>query len=312
MTRILTTLEAPQLRGYPLVFAAGAFDGVHRGHQAVLAEARRVAREKGGQAWALTFDPHPLKILRPDRAPALLTSTPHRLQLLSQSGIEGIVLLPFSREFAEQSPEEFVRAIRRATPALAAVVVGENWHFGKAARGDVRLLKEFGRELGFEAIAVPPIEWNGAPISSTRIRRAVAEGDLAAAEQMLGRPFSVLGTVIHGIKLGRRLGYPTANLDPHNEARPPPGIYACRARVGNDVYPAAAFLAAAPDPRKGPPDLIEVHLLDVELDLYGKDIEVEFIARLREERAFESQEALIAQIARDIEAARAALAAKRP
>lgn len=307
MMQTVTSLEALSGATRPIVFAAGAFDGIHRGHQAVLAAARARAAELGGEAWALTFDPHPLKVLRPERAPALITSTPHRLRLLAETGITGVVLLGFNERFAAQEPEAFIAHVRAAAPALSGFVIGENWTFGRRAVGDVALLRRLGARYGFEVIAMPGIEWSGAPISSTRIRQAVAAGDLAAAEAMLGRPFSIYGTVVHGTKIGRELGYPTANVDPHNEVRPPPGIYACRTRFENKTYPSAAFLTAHPDPRKGPPDVVEVHLLDVTLDLYEQDLDVCFVKKLREEWRFDGLAALKAQIARDCEAARAVL-----
>lgn len=307
MMQTVTSLEALSGATRPVIFAAGAFDGIHRGHQAVLAEARARAAALGGEAWVLTFDPHPLKVLRPERAPALITSTPHRLRLLAETGIAGVVLLGFNERFAAQEPEAFIEHVRAAVPALRGFVIGENWTFGRRAAGDVALLRELGARHGFDVTAMPGIEWGGAPISSTRIRQAVASGDLAAAEAMLGRPFSIYGTVVHGTKIGRELGYPTANVDPHNEVRPPPGIYACRTRVERETYPSAAFLTAHPDPRKGPPDVVEVHLLDVTLDLYEQDIDVCFVKKLRDEWRFDGLAALKAQIARDCEAARIAL-----
>lgn len=307
MMQTVTSLEALSGAARPIIFAAGAFDGIHRGHQAVLAEARARAAALGGEAWVLTFDPHPLKVLRPERAPALITSTPHRLRLLAETGIAGVVLLGFNERFAAQEPDAFIEHVRAAVPALRGFVIGENWTFGRRAAGDVALLRELGARYGFDVTAMPGIEWGGAPISSTRIRQAVASGDLAAAEAMLGRPFSIYGTVVHGTKIGRELGYPTANVDPHNEVRPPPGIYACRTRIEGKTYPSAAFLTAHPDPRKGPPDVVEVHLLDVTLDLYEQDIDVCFVKKLRDEWRFDGLAALKAQIARDCEAARIAL-----
>ncbi|MCS6770755.1 MAG: riboflavin biosynthesis protein RibF [Kiritimatiellae bacterium] len=309
MIRVVSSIRDTGTVDRPVVFAAGAFDGVHRGHQAVFRAAIDLAASCHGEAWALSFDPHPLKVLRPESAPPLITSTPHRLRLLAETGIRGVVLIPFNEAMASLEPESFIFAVREQTPRLHAFVVGENWTFGRRASGDVALLRKLGARFGFDVVAVPRVQWNGAPISSTRIRQAVREGDLAAAEAMLGRPFSMFGTVIHGAKIGRQLGYPTANVDPHNEVRPPPGVYACRTRVDGRVYPSAAFLAARPDPRKGPPDLVEVHLLDVSLDLYGRDIDVEFVKKLRDEWQFESVDVLKTQIARDCEEARAVLSA---
>lgn len=309
MMRTESSLGALRTIERPIIFAAGAFDGIHRGHQAVLGEAISRAAASGGEAWVLTFDPHPLKVLRPASAPPLITSTPHRIQLLAQIGVHGVVLLPFTSQFSELEPDAFIRMIHEQVPAFRAIIVGENWTFGRAARGNVALLRELGARLSFDVVAVPRVVWNGAPISSTRIRRAVMEGNFAEAEAMLGRPFSIRGTVVHGAKIGRQLGYPTANVDPHNEVRPPPGVYACRTRVDNRVYPSAAFLAAKPDPRKGPPDVVEVHLLGTTLDLYGRDIDVCFVKKLRDEWRFDSIDELKAQIARDCEQARAVLSA---
>lgn len=308
MMRTVTRLEELAGEPGPILFAAGAFDGVHLGHRAVIQRARELAGPAGGQVWVLTFDPHPLKLLRPDRAPALLTSTPHRLRLLRELDVAGVALLPFTHAFAAQEPEVFVEKLRATLPGLRAFVVGSNWTFGRAARGNVDLLAQFGARLGFDVHVMPGVEWGGAPISSTRIRQAVAAGRLEDAAAMLGRPFSIYGTVVHGTKLGRQLGYPTANVDPHNEVRPPPGIYACLTHVEGRAHPSAAFLTARPDPRKGPPDVVEVHLLDATLDLYDQDIDVQFVQKLRDEWTFDSLDALKAQIARDIEATRTALA----
>lgn len=306
--RTITRLEDLSGVRHPIVLAAGAFDGVHLGHREVIRSAQEHARGGNGtQVWVMTFDPHPLKVLRPDMAPALLTSTPHKLQLLRALQVDGCAVLPFTSHFAAIEPEDFLAGLRSAVPTLRSMVVGANWTFGHRARGDAALLKRFGPRLGFEVFIVDGVSWNGEPVSSTRIRRAVAAGQLAAAEAMLGRPFSIYGTVIHGTKLGRQLGFPTANVDPHNEVRPPAGIYAVRVEVEGAVYPGAAFLGARPDPRKGPPDLVEVHLIDRRLDLYDREIEVFFVQRLRDEWPFDDVEKLKAQIARDIEDARAVL-----
>ncbi|MCZ7592333.1 MAG: riboflavin biosynthesis protein RibF [Kiritimatiellae bacterium] len=303
--RTITRLEELADESAPIVFTAGAFDGVHRGHQVVFQHARERAASMGGQVWALTFDPHPLKILRPEKAPALLTSTPHRLQLLRDQNIAGVAMLPFTPAFAAQEPEEFIETVHDAVPVLRAFVVGSNWTFGRGARGNVTLLDELGMRLNFEVDTVPRVTWQGAPISSTRIRQAIIDGRLEDAAEMLGRPFDIYGTVVHGAKLGRKLGFPTANVDPHNEVRPPPGIYASVVRVDGVEYVAAAFLPAHPDPRKGPADVIEVHLLDAALDLYDQDINLRFVRKLRDEQKFNGVEEAKAQIARDVSAVRA-------
>lgn len=305
--RTITNLDQLASARSPIVLAAGAFDGVHLGHREVISQAQGLARDAKGEAWVMTFDPHPLKILRPESAPALLTSTPHKLQLLHGLGVDGCAVLPFTHHFAAIEPEPFLRDLRRAVPTLRAMVVGSNWTFGHRARGTSDLLRRFGRENGFDVRIVDGVAWQGEPVSSTRIRRAVAEGRLDEATAMLGRPFSMYGTVIHGTKMGRQLGYPTANVDPHNEVRPPPGIYAVRATVEGATYAGAAFLTAHPDPRKGPPDVVEVHLIDQNLDLYDRDMDVAFVRHLRAEWTFNNLDALKTQIAVDIAQARAAL-----
>lgn len=305
--RTITRLEQLSGTAQPVVMAAGAFDGVHIGHREVIGQAQGLARALGGQAWVMTFDPHPLKVLRPDAAPALLTSTPHKLQLLRGLGVDGCAVLSFTPHFAAVEPEPFLQDLRAAVPSLRAMVVGGNWTFGHRARGNAALLQRFGRAHGFDVQIVDGVAWGGQTVSSTRIRRAVAEGRLDEATAMLGRPFSMYGTVIHGTKQGRQLGYPTANVDPHNEVRPPPGIYAVRATVEGATYPGAAFLTAHPDPRKGPPDVVEVHLIDQDLDLYDRELDVAFVRRLRDEWTFNNVDALKTQIAADVAQARAAL-----
>ena len=305
--RTITRLDQLQSENRPIVLAAGAFDGVHVGHRAVIHQAMAKARALGGTAWAMTFDPHPLKLLRPEIAPPLITSTPHKLHLLNALGLDGCAVLPFTRDLAAIEPEAFIADLHRAAPTLAAIVVGADWTFGHRARGDIHLLRQLGAKAGFAVDIVDGVLCDGQPISSTRIRKAVAAGDLDAAARLLGRPFSMYGTVIHGTKLGRQLGYPTANVDPHNEARPPAGIYAVRMRVNDTVHPGAGFLTDHPDPRKGPPDVVEVHLIDRDLDLYDLEVEVFFEKRLRDEWTFDSLSALKTQIALDVAQARAAL-----
>lgn len=307
--RTITRLDQLQEETRPVVLAAGAFDGVHRGHQVVLQRARQHARDLGGSAWVMTFDPHPLKLLRPDIAPPLITSTPHKLQLLRALGLDGCAVLSFTPALAAVEAEPFIAELRRTVPQLATLVVGANWTFGHRAQGDTRLLRELAPRYGFSVDIVEGVHLGGQPISSTRIRKAVAGGQLAEAADLLGRPFSMYGTVIHGTKLGRQLGYPTANVDPHNEVRPPAGIYAVRMHVEGAVHPGAAFLTDHPDPRKGPPDVVEVHLIDRDLDLYDREVEVFFERRLRDEWRFDNLEALKKQIALDVDDARSALGA---
>lgn len=305
--RTVTRLEQIPADGRPVVLAAGAFDGVHRGHRVLLEHTLDQARRQGGSAWVMTFDPHPLKLLRPEVAPPLITSTPHKLQLLRAVGLDGCVVLPFTPTLAAVQAEPFIADLKRTVPGLHTLVVGANWTFGHQARGDTRLLRQLAPRYGFAADIVEGVSLRDDTISSTRIRKAVSTGHLDLAADLLGRPFSMYGTVIHGTKLGRQLGWPTANVDPHNEVRPPAGIYAVRMQVEGTLHPGAAFLTDFPDPRKGPPDVVEVHLIDRTLDLYDLEVEVFFERHLRHEQRFDNLEALKRQIALDIEHARAAL-----
>lgn len=305
--RTITRLDQLQGETRPVVLAAGAFDGVHRGHRVVLQRALDHARRRQGSAWVMTFDPHPLKLLRPEIAPPLITSTPHKLQLLRALGLDGCAVLPFTPALAAVEPEAFIADVKRAVPALDTLVVGTNWTFGHRAQGTTAMLRTLAARHQFSADVVEGVSLKDQTISSTRIRKAVASGHLDEAADLLGRPFSMYGTVIHGTKLGRQLGWPTANVDPHNEVRPPAGIYAVRMMVQGTLHPGAAFLTDFPDPRKGPPDVVEVHLIDRTLDLYDLDVEVFFEKRLREEQRFDNLDSLKRQIALDVEHTRAAL-----
>jgi riboflavin kinase/FMN adenylyltransferase len=304
----------------PIVAAAGFFDGVHLGHQKILGQALQRAGEIGGQAWVLTFEPHPLRVLNPDAAPPLLTSTKHKLLLLERLGLQGCLLLPFNRKLADTEPEAFAGQLLACCPPLVEIVVGRNWRFGRKGRGNPALLARMSGAAGLKVRVTPARVWKGETISSTRIRAAVLSGDLEEAAAMLGRPFSLLGTVRHGEGIGRELGYPTANLDPHNETLPPHGVYAAVATILDD-QPHGRKSTAAPAcvsvvnfgvrptfehiaPHK---PVIEVHLLDLERNLYGVDVDLRFVARLRSERKFSSPDALRAQIRKDIEAARKAV-----
>ncbi len=289
----------------PIVLAVGYFDGVHKGHQAVVRRAVEEARKIGGEAWPLTFDPHPLKILEPEAAPPLITSTPHKLELIEPLGADGCVVMPFTGALAAQEPDVFVASLKKMVPSLAKIVVGKNWTFGHLGRGNAALLRKLAPASGISVAVVEPLLWKGEPISSTRIRQAVSKGDLDDAREMMGRPFSILGTVVPGRHIGTQLGFPTANLNPHNEVRPPPGVYAVRARVGTRLRDGAAFVAktgeAATTP-SGP--VLEVHLMDFDAELYGRDIEVFFLRWMRDAIHFPTRGQLRVQIAADVERAR--------
>jgi len=289
----------------PLAIAAGVFDGVHHGHRAVLQSALDAAHRMEGSAVALTFDPHPAKILRPDRAPRLLTSTPHKIALMGGFGIRHVLVIRFDEGFAALEAEEFLRRLSTSAKKLRSICVGQGWKFGHDRRGDGNLLRTLGPSLGFETTEAGPVSIGGSMVSSTRIRKAVEAGDLDTAENLLGRRYSILGTVRHGDGLGRQLGFPTANLAAHNEQFPPDGVYAVRVGAGGQFFSGVANIGVRPTVQSGGGRILEVHLLDFSDDLYGKDIEVGFLRFLRPEQNFPDTEALRRQIALDAEAARA-------
>lgn len=285
--------------------AIGVFDGVHRGHQTVINTALDDARCSGASAVAVTFDPHPARILAPERAPLLLTSTAHKLALIRGLGVNVCVVIKFDRAFADTLAEEFLRRVVGGAPGLQAVCVGEGFRFGKGRAGTVALMRDFSGRHGFRLHEMPSVRLEGVVISSTAVRQAVATGRLADAEAMLGRPFSILGTVVRGDGRGRTLGYPTANLDRHNEVLPPNGVYAVRAAIAGTLRPALLNIGLRPTVRETQrAPLAELHVLDFTGDLYGSDVEVFFETRLRDEKRFSSLQDLRSQIARDVEALR--------
>jgi riboflavin kinase/FMN adenylyltransferase len=313
--RVLTDISRLRTRRRPVVLAAGYFDGLHRGHREVIDRTLARARRLGAEAWVLTFDNHPLKVLQPDRAPLLLTSNRHKLLLLSETDVDGCVMMPFTRALARLEPEEFVRLLWRNVPRLCEIFVGDNWRFGRGRRGTPAQLEEWGRRLGFKVSIVEPVKRRGDAVSSSRVRALLLAGDLREAERLLGRPFSILGTVVRGRSVGRRLGYPTANLDPHNEVLPPCGVYAVRVRLhpGRRMEKArAGVLNFGTRPTfatdRGARPAVEIHVLDLRRDLYGRDIEVFFLKKIRDERRFATARALSRRIALDIVQARRILA----
>lgn len=305
--------EIPALRQAPgpLHLAIGVFDGVHLGHRAVIEAAQDSAAEVGGSVVVVTFDPHPVEVLSPRNTPRLLTSPAHKLIILERSlGIEHVLVVPFTAEFSERSGEEFVEDLLAGGPpeGIARICVGESWRFGKGRSGTTDLLREIGSRRGFEVTGVGTIRAHGMRVSSTRIREAVGAGDFGVAASLLGRRYTVYGTVIEGRKLGRTLGFPTANFTVHREQLPPTGVYAVRAEGAGDSWDGVANLGYRPTVEGGEMKrLLEVHLFGLDHEIYGEDLEIEFADFLRPERKFDGVEALKEQIARDVEAAREVL-----
>ena len=285
----------------PVFLAIGVFDGVHRGHQAVIGTAVCDAAEAGGTAVVVTFDPHPMRVLRPDGSPRLLTATQHKIALIRELGVSHLLVLKFDREFASTAPEDFVRQLAAAADPLREICVGEEWSFGKNRAGNLALLKKLGKELDFRVVGVEPVRSNGVIISSTAIRKAVEAGDFATASRMLGRDYAILGTVEEGQHLGRSLGFPTANLSAHSEQFPPNGVYAAEGLLNGKVYRGVVNLGVRPTVSGGSPQrVLEFHLFDFDCDLYGQDVELKFLRYLRPEKKFENLAALREQIERDV------------
>ena len=293
----------------PVFLAIGVFDGVHLGHRAVIERALADARDAGGSPVVVTFDPHPVRVLRPEKAPRLLTSTPHKLRLIRALGVQDLLVIPFDSAFAATPPEEFIRQLATAAEPLREICVGHQWSFGKGRAGNLEMLARLGADLGFEEVGVPAVEVDGRIVSSTLIRQAVERGDLADAARLLGRDYTILGTVVEGRRLGRTIGFPTANLSAHNEQFPPNGVYAVEVlRNGDATRRGVANIGVRPTiAEAGGERGLEVHLFDFDGALYGDDLEIVFRHFLRPERKFPSIEALREQIARDVGAARAVL-----
>ncbi|HEX6433012.1 MAG TPA: bifunctional riboflavin kinase/FAD synthetase [Gemmatimonadales bacterium] len=288
----------------------GSFDGVHLGHQAVLHEIGRRARESGRASVLVTFDPHPLEVVNPEAAPPLLTTGPERLEILALSPLDYVLLLRFDRHLAGLTPESFVQEILLERCAVRELVIGHDHGFGRGRSGDVETLRRLGAAEGFDVDVVDPIDFGGQHVSSSRIRRAVAGGDLVTARAMLGRPYSVVGRVGQGERRGRLLGVPTINLSELSPRKllPPDGVYAVRVewRGGH----AGGMMNQGPKPTfEDGRRILEAHLFDVDADLYGEWVRVEWVERLRDIERFESVQHLQKQLERDRSRALAALAA---
>ena len=298
--RVLRTIE--ELTG-DIFLAIGVFDGVHLGHQRVIGQARDDAKAAGGVSVVLTFDPHPMRVLRPDQAPLLLTSTEHKLALIRQLGVDACWLVTFDKKFSETPAEKFVEQIA----SCRQICVGTRFRFGHDRLGDVRLLEQLAPRYGFTVKEIMSVlTGDGEMISSTAVRQHVLAGNLDRAAAMLGRPFSILGTVEKGDHRGHQLGYPTANLNPHNEALPPDGVYAVRVLIGQETLGGVVNIGVRPTfAGRDRQRVLEVHIFDFDRDLYGQNIEVVFLKKLRDERKFDSVDALKAQITADAQAARA-------
>jgi len=297
--------ELARLPG-PLFLAIGVFDGIHRGHQAVISTSAEHARSANGTPVVVTFDPHPVKVLRPGQAPHLLTATQHKIRLIRDLGVQHLLIIKFDKAFAATPPEDFVQQLVTHSKPLREICVGHEWSFGKGRRGNLGLLGKLGAQFDFEVVGIPPVTLgNEELVSSTAIRQAIEAGDFAKAAEMLGREYTILGTVVGGENLGKKIGFPTANLSAHSEQFPPNGVYFAEAKLDGVIYPGVVNLGYRPTVSSDKAErVLEIHLLDFERDIYGKDIEVRFVQYLRPERKFENLDALVRQIELDVQQAR--------
>jgi len=299
---VWNSLDAFPTGREPICATIGNFDGVHLGHQAILASVIGAAKQRSSPSLLISFDPHPLAVVAPSRGPKLLQTRRQKLEALEATRLDGILMLPFDRELAALTGEEFFGGYLAQRIRFATVHVGSNFRFGRARGGDIRLLQTIGAELLFSVIAVPPVTVNGEPVSSSAIRTAIDEGDVAKARAFLGRPFAVTGEVVRGEGRGRTLGFPTANVAVDNETVPRRGVYVTETVAFSSRFPSITNVGVRPT-FGGTTLAVESHLIDVHEDLYGERVEVRFLARLRDEATFAGPTELADQLARDHAAA---------
>ena len=285
--------------------AIGFFDGVHLGHQQIIRQTITDARQHGALALVLTFDQHPNSVVAPARVPPLIYSLPQKLRAIESLGPEALLLIHFDKAFSQKTGEAFIRELAVAWSGIQSICVGANFVFGHKRGGNVELLKKLGTELKFVVHGMAAVSLDRKPVSSTRIREAIRAGELDLASQMLGRAYSIAAPVMEGDKLGRRLGFPTANLNSTGLALPPNGVYAIHALARGKTYRAVLNIGTRPTLENPNPAVrVEAHLLDFNGELYGEQLEIVFAEKLREEQKFPSVDELKAQIARDIERAK--------
>jgi riboflavin kinase/FMN adenylyltransferase len=283
---------------YPVV-ALGNFDGVHRGHLKILERVKQVATEHAGTPMVVTFDPHPSKIVRPDKAPPRLMTTAQRLKALGRAGITRVAVVRFTRELSEWSPEVFVERVLVDWLGVGAVCVGANFLFGHERAGTFSTLRTLGQRFGFRGDMVDPVRYKDFVVSSTRIRRLVVEGHVDEAGALMGHPYVIVGSVVEGRKRGRGIGFPTANIESPNELLPAHGVYATNLIIDGTVRPSITNVGVRPTFDDTLETTVETYVLDFDGDLYGRDVEVSFVQRLRDERRFADLDALREQLEAD-------------
>lgn len=325
-SRCLTGAELEVVRELSFVASAGSpkadtprnavtfgnFDGVHVGHRAMLKAARQAASQLGGESVVVTFDPHPLSLLDPTKVPGAIDSVAARLELLASQKVDRVILLSFDSFLKEQSAEWFARTVLLGEAAAGVVIAGYDSRFGRRGEGDTQLLAQLAEEGGATIEVTPPVLVDGAIVSSSRVRKFVTDGDVASAARLLTRPFCLRGPVVHGDAVGRTIGFPTANLDAHEQLRPAAGVYAGWLTVGGERAAAVCNAGVRPTVSAGKQWRLEAHALDTAGDWYGEAAALELVERIRPEQRFSGLEALKQQIARDCESARQILSQSIP
>ena len=298
---------------YGAVATIGNYDGIHLGQRKIIDKVVERARELGVQSVLITFDPHPRAVLRPETPPAILTLEPQRLRVLEELGVDVFLVIKFNRDFAATDPESFVRDVLHGRLALEEIYIGEDFSFGKDRVGNVGMLSRLGAELGFKVFGMEKETYHGEVISSTRIRRAIREGKVDLAMELLGRPYGVSGTVVRGDQMGARLGWPTINLAPDNEHLPCDGVYCGQVFFPGmpAIFDCVSNVGTRPTVYENYQRVVESHILGFSADVYGEKVEVRFFKRLRDEKMFPSVMDLSAQIAKDVDATREYFALRR-
>jgi riboflavin kinase/FMN adenylyltransferase len=287
-----------------LCLTLGIFDGLHLGHQKIIRRVIEKAKQMGGTSCVATFDPHPREVLDSKDAPNLLTTTEKKAELIKDLGVDALCLIRFTREFSNIEARAFVNDFLIGKLRMKSIVVGYDWRFGKNRKGDVHLLREMSKKHGYEVEQAERVDVDGQSVSSTLIRELVLSGDLKRAARYLGRKYSITGAIVGGARLGREMGFPTANIEPHHEAIPPNGIYAVWAEVAGTRKPGTLNIGYRPTVSSEKRRTIEVHIMDFYHDIYGEEIEVTFVEKLRDEKKFSSVEQLTEQIKKDVAKAR--------
>ena len=296
--------EDGAVRWHNPVLALGNFDGLHRGHMKIIDRVRRRAGERAGTPAAMTFDPHPSRVLRPEKAPPLLMTKEQRLEALARSGMQGVAVVRFTIELSQWDPETFVRAVLVEWLHVVEVWVGANFLFGHNRAGNYTMLRSLGARYGFRAEKIDPVRYKDFVVSSTRIRRLLSEARVDEAGALLGHHYFIDGSVVRGAGRGQELGFPTANLATANELLPPAGVYATTATVDGVVHPSVTNIGLRPTFGDVDRPVVETHILDHSADLYDRTVRLSFVQRLRDERAFADADALKAQIDADCRSAR--------